>query len=137
MATTLEDLGTFLQTAGTGTLATDLFLGLMPDTPDFCTVLLENPGDDSIVVMNRTAGKPTVERPSVMVLCRGAKDDYNTPRTEAESIYAVINDVVDTTLSSTRYLAIEARQPPYGVGRDDNGRELVGFNLDIWKEANA
>ena len=137
MATVLDDLGTFLQTAAMGTLTEDLFLGIMPDKPDVCTALLLNPGDDPISVMTRTAGKPPVERPSITVLCRGKKNDHDVPHTKAESIYAVINNVVDTSLSGTRYLSIEARQPPFAVGRDENGRSLIGFNVDIWKEPNA
>lgn len=137
MATVLDDLGTFLQTAGVGTLATDLFLGIMPGEPDTCVALIESPGDDPVSVMTRTASKPPVERPSISILCRGAKDDHNAPRVEAESIYAVIHNVVDNTLSGTRYLSIEARQPPFSIGRDENGRSLIGFNVDIWKEPNA
>ena len=40
----LNDIGTYLQYQGIGTLGADLFLGLMPDQPDNCIALFEYAG---------------------------------------------------------------------------------------------
>jgi hypothetical protein len=137
MAVVLDDIASYLQTQGVGTVGTDLFKAMLPDTPDACVAVLEFGGDEPVDTYSVTAGTIKVERPALQIICRAAQDDYSAARTKAESAYKQLHNLGPATLSGTVYLGVKAREAPFTLGRDSNGRWLVGFNLSVWKEPNA
>ncbi len=137
MANVLDDLATHIAANTSFVINTDLFKGSLPDTPDTCIILAEIIGDEPVETMGRSLGSINIERPTIQILSRGAKNDYLTARTNAETVYRKVHNIVETDLSGTRYHLVEALQPPYNIDRDDNGRWLIGFNCNVWKAANA
>ena len=137
MAIVLDDVATYLQTQGIGTIGTNLFKGSLPDSPDALVALIEVGGDAPIDVLSMAAGTIKVERPVIRVVARAGQDDYQAARTKAASAYQQLHGLTGQTLSGTRYLTIEARHPPFNLGRDENGRWLSGFDALCWKDPNA
>ena len=56
MATVIDEIGTRLATAISGTLGTNVFQGMMPPTPDVCAAVYETGGLSGIEVLG-TAGR--------------------------------------------------------------------------------
>lgn len=126
----LDELGTFLQTQGVGTLATDLFTGLLPDAPDAAVAIMEYGGASPVHTLG--AGNAKFERPRVQVIVRALT--YTAARTKIESVYKLLEALVNTTLSSVKYLRVEAVQNPFFLERDANNRVKLACNFQIHKE---
>jgi len=126
----LDDVATFVDTSTALTVGTDLFKGLMPDTPDACVALYETPGEMALEMGGGST--PTVERPHLQVISRAA--DYVTARNNSQTVHNAIRGVTDQTLSGRRYLRIQPLQDPYMMGRDENRRVKVVFNCSVEKE---
>ena len=78
-ATVLEAVGTIIDTnSATLTLGTNLFLGKMPESPDLCVAVYEYAGTQPLATFGATAIE--VDRPSVQVVVRVAKEDYPAAR---------------------------------------------------------
>lgn len=132
---TLDDIATFIASAATLTVGTNLFKGQMPMSPDACTAIHEYAGLPPDHVFGTTA--IATEYPRVQIVCRGAVNDYQTPRATAETIYRALAAVTNQTLTSTRYQLFRPLQAPFLIGKDAVGRLLVGFNCQIMKELSA
>lgn len=134
----LDEIAVKLQALSVGTVGVDLFKGVMPETPDACTAVFEYGGRMPTFGFG-TAGVD-YESPSVQVLCRGVKDDYQTPRDLAETAYQGLAAVEaetltsDSTGTSAFYHWIHPIQCPFCLDRDANGRVLFAFNCAIDKE---
>lgn len=126
----LDEIGTYLQTQGVGTLAVDLFLGRMPATPDTAMSVMEYGGLAPVKAMSATPGAAVLEMPSIQVLSRSA--NYTTARTRAESAYKKL-DGFSGVLSGVRYGFISANQAPFFIQRDENDRVWIGFNCLVSK----
>lgn len=127
----LDEIGTYLQTGGIGTLGTNLFLSMLPDSPDVCVVVHEYGGSDGEYVFGATGAQ--VERPRFQVMARAAADDYASARTKIQSVYTLLDAVVETSLSGKRYHRIRALAPPFFVERDDQRRPLLVCNFEAEK----
>lgn len=132
---TLDDVATFVASAASLTIGTTLFKGTMPATPETCTAIYEYSGLPPDHVFGSTA--IACEYPRLQIVCRGPKDDYQTPRATAETIYRALAAARNQTLTSTRYQHLSPLQSPFLMGRDANARILVGFNVDCAKELSA
>lgn len=132
---TLDELAAFVESATDFEEGTDLFKGLIPEEPDECVVLREYPG----TLGRYTFGVigVTTEAPRVQIVCRGAREDYATPRDTAETIYQALSAVANQSLSSTRYLSVTPLQPPFPLGTDANARVSIVFNVAIEKAVSA
>lgn len=114
---------------------TTLFYGIMPDTDD--------PGNGAIVCLFEYPGLPiepetggTTVRlvyPSVQAVCRGIKDDYDTPRLKAEAVLTSFTKILNQSLGGVRYLAVAAQGDPFFLRRDQNFRIEIGCNFSIMK----
>ena len=126
----LDALGTYLQTQGQGTLATDIFLARMPADPDACVTLYENSG----VGPDHTfgAGVKAIDHQRVRVYCRAARNDYPAARTKAENVRAVLGAIRNTTLSGVSILCVLSTSELYPLQRDDDDRVLVGCDFTVW-----
>lgn len=134
MAFVLDDLGTYLQTAGVGILGTTLFKGRLPlDAPnvlvqDSAMALIEVPG----LPADRVHDGPVanIEQPMIQVVSRGLPHDYMDARTRAEAAYLALDGLTNIVLSGTKYLWIFAQQAPFVLRQaDDLGRPLIVFNV--------
>jgi hypothetical protein len=127
----LEDLGTFLQSNGLGTLAISLFLGSVPmddprhPTPDELIALIEVPGLPPV----RTHDTARYEQPMVQVLTRGEPHGYAAARHQAEDAWLLLDGLGNQALSGTFYLWIVAMQSPYFLHTDARNRPVILFNI--------
>lgn len=126
---TLQEIGTYLQAQGVGTLGTNLFTGLMPDTPDACVALLEYPGGAGIYTFG--SGGTIIENPRIQVIARGTT--YPGAQSSIHSVYTALDGLVEQVLSGTLYHLITAVQPPFGFPLDLNNRYVLACNFSIQK----
>ena len=130
----LDEIASILDDASTGfTLNTNLFRGRFEPLPNEQIAIIETGGLPPLNTMTNTVGSPDVERPRFQVIARAAKDNYSTARTNAETAWRALHNFAGTA-SGTRYLWIEALQPPFSLGMDENDRPLIAFNCQAHKE---
>ena len=136
MANVLDDVGGYLASAGLGlVVGSSLRLGELPATPNTVTCLREYPGVPPEAAFG--SGLVAMEHLRVQVVCRGAVDDYATPRTMAEAIYKALAACGVRTLSGTQYFGLFPLQSPAPLKRDVLGRWEMSFNVQADKEPNA
>lgn len=128
---TLDELGSFLATACSRTVGTDLFKGQMPAKPDACMAIVEYGGREPEMVFGQAS--ISVDYPRVQILVRGASGDYATPRAAIETAYRAMAAAGAQLISGTRYLAMRPLQPPYLYQKDDNNRITMAFNAELQK----
>lgn len=118
----LDELVSHIDANTSLTEGTNLFKGHLPDEPDTCVALFETPG-------SRTPASlvDTVEERSVQVRARALK--YSDARTRCEEVYRLLHGIGETVISGARFLLIEARQPPFSLGRDGRQRNEFAVNL--------
>ncbi len=121
----LNEIGTYLQSQGTGTLGADLFLGLMPDQPDNCIALFEYAGSPPDL---HWPG----EYPGLQVRVRNKS--YAAGRAKIEEVVTELHGLHETVLGGTRYLLVKARGSPEVLKRDANNRVELFVNFEIIKE---
>lgn len=130
----LDDIGAYLQSQSLGTLGTNLFLGALydnPQIPDAATALLPAQGLSPVIVHQAVAD--AVDQPQLYVLCRGAVYNFQEPHGRIQAIYAALHNVVNLTLSGTRYLGIVAAGTPLSLGPDDQFRPLLACTFQVWR----
>lgn len=128
MATILEAVGDYLEAQSQGTLGTDLFLAVMPETPDACVAVYENAGNRPSFTMGSAPW--AIDRPMIQVICRAARSDYPAARDKAEAVRALLGAVVDQTLSGVNVMRIEVQGSVIPMGEDENQRPMVSVNFE-------
>ena len=127
----LDELGTFLQQAGIGTVGTTLFKGQLPmDAPavavqDALVALIETPGLPPV----RTHDLARYEMPVIQVASRGVPYGYVTARQKAHDAWMALDGVRNQTLGSGFYLWIEALQSPWWLRSDELNRPVIVFSI--------
>lgn len=130
----LAELVTYLATQGIGTAGTNLFYGLMKEQyPDVVVVVQENGGTPDEPDLGVNKGQTVrLENPEIVVICRGVRDDYDTPRQKAEDVRTALMKITNQTLSGVKFLVAETRPP--GFRRfDDNFRNEFGVPARVTK----
>ena len=127
----LEEVGTYLQTSAIGTLGTDIFLSTLPDQPDVAVVVYTYPGEAPASTLGGET-LPAYDLPRIQVVTRATT--YSAAATKADTIWRLLTKVTDRTLSGVRYLRIEAINGPAPLRRDDQDRELIFANYQVWRE---
>ena len=127
MSTILETVGSYLQTGAFGTAGTNMFYGVLPESPDACIGVFEYEGLTPMFTMG-TAGI-MVDKPAVQILVRATRDDYVTGRDKADNIRRFLSSVSNTTLSGIRVLRIEPTGSVNPLGVDKNSRPLFSANF--------
>jgi len=125
----LEALADKLQSASVATVATDLFIGLMPSSPDDCIAIYEYAGSPPLEVL--VDNDATLERPSVQVITRAGRNDYPTARTLIENARDALTDITDETISGVRFLRVNQISSINALGVDDNDRPRFSLSLQI------
>jgi hypothetical protein len=129
----LDDLASYLQTAGVGTVGSSIFKGLLPlddpytPVPDLVVALIETPGFAPFHVHDAAA--PDFEQPTVQVLARGEPLDYAGARAKAQEAFVALDGLHNQTLGSTTYLWVTAMQSPFYLHSDELLRPIIAFNL--------
>lgn len=123
-----EEVATFLQEQGYGTLGTNIFL-TFPNLPDDAISVSEYPGEPPVHVRGRK--EPSMERPRVQVLVRSKS--YRTARARAERIFRLLNGY-SGPVSGVGYALISAVQSPFFLSQDEGGRYRIVANYSVLKE---
>lgn len=125
--TILEAVGDYLQAQGQGTLGTNIFLAVMPESPDSCVCVFETAGFAPQFTMGAAAW--AVDQPGIQVICRGPRGNYPAARDKADAIRGLLGAVVDSTLSSVNVMRIAPDGAVLSMGEDENGRPMVSVNF--------
>ena len=134
----LVDLGDYLSSGGIGTLGTDLFLGLMPASPDNATCVYETGGRSPAHAMNGSAGQASVTYPHIQVVVRGGMDSYQVARALAQKAFLLLDGLPHRTIGTTCYLWSESLQgEPFLLGRDEQNRPLIACNFEVVKRLSS
>lgn len=122
----LNDVGTLLTNASvvggdTGWLLQKSYIG---DEQDKVVVVNEGVAKSS----DHTSGTMH-DYPSVQVIVRGSKMDYETARTKVDAVISALNDA---TVSGQVYMLL--RTAPLPLGLDPLQRPMISINFDIMRE---
>lgn len=128
----LPDLGDYLSSQAGFTVATDLFLGKLPPSPDTAVAIHETGGQQTVHAFNALPGQAKVERPRVLVVSRAL--DYATARANAQKVFLLMDGFPTRTINGTSYRWGAAVQSPFLMGVDDRERPMVATSYDILKE---
>jgi hypothetical protein len=123
----LEALADRLQSASVATAGTNLYIGLMPNSPDVCVALYEYAGEQPLEVLRDDSA--TLERPSVQVMVRASRNDYPTARALMVSVRNTLTAIADETISGVRFLRVAPQSSINAVGTDENDRPLFTLSL--------
>jgi len=124
----LDDIDDLLTTGG---VATTIYRGFMADRPNDAVAIIETGGLPPIKGMADGPGEALFERATVQITRRSTS--YDTARDSMHTIYTLLDGVTQRTINSTRYSMIAALQSPFGLGRDESGRTMLGCNFTCWK----
>ncbi len=116
----LDDIAGYLQN-----VATPIYKGTMPDTPDDCIGLFEYAGEPISLDWRG-------ESPNLQVMVRNKS--YEQGRLTIANIQRALHGVNNKDINGTRYLLIRALQSPEHLGRDENNRCEFVQNFQIIKE---
>ena len=129
----LNDIGDYLSSQGGYVQASTLFLGKRPEQPDTCLTVAEWQGLPAVHAFSALPGQAVVERAVIQVVARGAAEDYQPTRLNAQNAWALL-DGLSRTINGVSYKWIKARQSPFLMGMDEEKRILIGFNMDVTKQ---
>jgi len=106
--------------------------GSLSSTVDVCTAVYETGGAGADLGLGVDGIQ--YEYPTVQVVCRGAADDYATPRATAQLIYKGLPKVQADSLTGVYYHIIRPLNCPFLMRRDENRRVLIAVNFICTKE---
>lgn len=128
----LDALADRLNSASVAVTASNLFIGLMPTSPDVCVALYEYAGSPPMEVFANNAA--TLEMPSVQVMTRAGRNDYPTARNLIESVRDVLTSITDETISGVRFLRVSEINSINYLNTDDNDRPRFTLSLQVVME---
>ena len=127
MSTILEAVGDYLAAQGEGTLGTNLFLAMMPESPDACVCVYESQGYAPMMTMGPAAF--AVEQPGLQVITRAARGNYPAARDKAKAVRLLMAGITETTISGIHIMRISADGSFLPMGEDQNGRPMISMNF--------
>ena len=125
-----SDTASYLASNLTGShvVGTDIFAGLLPDTPDTAICLFQTGG-----------GKPdpieSVEYPGLQILVRAPV--YTDAWTLANKVFRLLAGTINTTIGSVVYHHFEAMASPLDAGVDSHGRAIFTLAFLVMKNMEA
>lgn len=127
----ISELSGHLVTTGHGVLATTLFEGLLPKSPDVCRSVVATGGAPTV----RHFGGVAYEVRRYQVFVRDTT--YAAAESRAELMHTTFDAIANLSLPAVtptaRYLTVDALQPPYLLERDENDRVVMSFNIEAWR----
>jgi hypothetical protein len=124
----VSEIGSYLATQSVGVVGTNLFEGLMPESPGSCVTLNESSGRMPVRAMARTV---VATQPHLVVTVRDA--DYETAYTKARSIEVLLQNFAGT-IGSVVYYDITALGAINSLGTDENNRFRLTQMFLVLKE---
>ena len=133
-----DDVASYIDSNSTAfTAGANLFVNTVRDSTSNvrAVFVMETQGEPSIEKFG--GGGPAMTRPSADILIRstkaiggdGAASSTGT-RTVAQNLWALLDRVVNTSVNGKTYQRISAPTEPSLMGRDEQGRLLIGFSVD-------
>lgn len=126
--TVTEDIKDMLENSESGlglVFGTDLFIGVLPDSPN------------NVVILNDPGGMPQLrygmERPSLQVFVRNK--DYTSGYDLVKDIKYYLHEKNNETWNSTRYISIMNRSEIAFLGQDEKNRFEWSVNFLIHRTA--
>ena len=116
----ISDIATQLQTAGAGTLATNIFYSVAPDSPDALVAVLDTGGPEQDQYL------PLYDK-TFQVYVRATS--YANGIAKVEAIRSALHQKVAVTYGSTFFHYILAISAGGHIGRDDKGRDEFTINF--------
>lgn len=130
MSAFLDDVGARLVAQGVGVLGSNIFLGsraVVPSGAGPYLTVSETGGVAPTRIQGRTT--PGTRRPTAQVLALATT--YQAARAMIEAAYAALDGVYNTTIGTTFYQRIAARQEPTDMGADATGNRVqLVFNIE-------
>jgi hypothetical protein len=133
------ELAVYLQTQGLGNFngagTINLFVSLLPDTPDQAVAIFERGGYPPTIW--QTGGgqeESKIDNPVVQIRVRDDISEYNRAYTTANAIYGALQGINNTRINSPTdqlFLLIDAQQSPEYIGRDVKQRHEFTQNFRI------
>jgi hypothetical protein len=116
----VDDVAQYLQTAGLGTIGSDLFESYMPDTVDtgICVLDTGGPAPD--------ADLPT-HSPTFQVFIRGS--NYITGRAKLDLVRSTLHQLANTQIGNTYFYYILAQSEGGHIGRNERGLDEFSINF--------
>jgi hypothetical protein len=137
--TYLAGAGVGLTWSAAGSASDNLFAGDLPDRAE-----VAEPHVGVRLYMGAKPAEPNFgaadlkhEWPRLQVVVRGPADDELTAHNKAHDCYLALGKVQAQTLSGTFYKQIVCLQPPFLLKRDDNGRFVYAFNIEVQKDVST
>ena len=123
-----RDIAKFLETQAIGTVGTDIFVGLMPDSPSNCIAVYQYAGQKPQLGLD-------LEEQGLQVRVRNSS--WATAMTKAKSIYDLLHEKTwDTTMESGKVVYfIEATGAMMQGGKDPKGLHHVILNFIVTRGA--
>lgn len=120
MANLIDDIATYLQTAGLGTVGTNIFLSYLPDTVDTGLAVIDTGGvmPDSYL--------PT-KSPTIQVFIRGA--NYEAGKTKLDLVRSTLHQLANTQVGSTYIYYCLAQSEGGHIGRNERGLDEFSINF--------
>lgn len=128
----LEALADRLTSASVATVGTNLFLGMMPDSPDLCVALFEYAGAPPLEVLRDNDA--TLERPGIQVLVRAGRNDYPIARDLTNTIRNTLTGITDEEISGVRFLRVSALSAVNSTGTDEKDRPQFTLSMQAVAE---
>jgi hypothetical protein len=129
MSTVLDAVGSVLQAAGVGTLATNIFLSRMPDTPEANVTVYETGAGYPIYTQGTTG--PALMVTNIQIIARAGREDYQAARNKISAAMTAMEAINETTAASVRLLRAEQVSTIVPLGFDDNERQRISVTFAV------
>lgn len=123
--TLLDSLAEYLEQRGHGARNVTLFVGNLPASPDSVIVLRDYAG--SPPQYKQDSVLPAWEMPRFQMLIRDP--GYAGARQKARSVWEALH-ISNTLMNGVLLISSRPLQAPFGLGKDENGREQYVANFE-------
>ena len=124
MAIYSSNIADYLQAQGVGTVATDIFIGYMADTPNSCIAIIESGGTEPDPYL-------PLQEPTFQVLIRNT--DFEAGQAKLLAVRNALHQLTATTLVVGGYYFyyILAISEGGHIGRDESQRDMFSINFRV------
>lgn len=129
MSDLLNEIGDYLATAGVGTVATNIFIGVQPAEPANCISLFGLLGAN----IGNQREVASLNFPRFQVVVRN--EAYDTASDKLAAVRAALHNKYGLILPNWRIMRCHAEQEGGPIGEDAQGR--YEFSINFMVEANA
>jgi len=116
----IDDVASYLQTAGVGTVGTDIFKSYLPDSANAGIAVLDTGG------MSPNIHVP-LYNPTVQVFIRAAT--YTAGKTKLLAVRTQLHQLANTTMGGTYIYFCLAQSEGGHIGRNDRGQDEFSINF--------